>query len=579
MNSRSKRYNHPKDASAVSRKHKLVDFSSLYEEMPALCIILDEHLRIQKINSFGCQQLGYEPFELIDEPIAQLCAPNEEDFLVRKLNECLAGESVELHRLEVMIRRKSGSQYWVRNTVRVIRSDEAAPVILIVSEDITETRYLINELERQNAIDVLTGLCSRRRFDRELAQVILTAKVKTSEHVLCFIDLDQFKVVNDSCGHQAGDELLRNIGLSLQKNIRENDVLARLGGDEFGLILSACSVEDAELICEKILSVLAKIRFSWDGEIFTVGASIGLLPIDSTSGNASELLRQVDSACYMAKDKGRNRIQVYSPDDAETRHRGQLMRWLSRLHWAFDHDSFELHIQSINAIQPNGEQVRYYELLVRMRDFDGNLILPGAFIPAAEYYGLSSTLDSWVTRKSLDLARQMQAQNNDAHVSNTMYFINLSGLTLGDKRFVDDITALLKEQGELDFKICFEITETAAIQNLSSATVFIEHFRALGCLFALDDFGSGFSSFAYLKSLPVDFIKIDGEFVKNICDGVTELAVVKAIHEVAGAYGKRTIAEHIETQEILEEVIKLGVDFAQGFLMDKPTQMLPETKI
>lgn len=557
----------PEEVATINHRKLGID---LYEEMPALCLMVDTALYIRKINRFGCEQLGYQFAELINHEVGILAVPSDLAFFTEKLEECIATQDETLKRFEIMQRRKDGSQYWVRITIRGMRFDTDDPIILMVSEDITETRYLIHELEQQNSVDSLTGLCNRRRFDRELEQVVVGAKMKPMQHALCFIDLDQFKVVNDSAGHQAGDELLRNISRLLQKTVRSNDILARLGGDEFGLILKSCSLSEAELICEKIITSLSKNRFYWDDEVFTVGASIGILPIDATSGSATELLRQADSACYVAKDRGRNCIHLYSPNDIETERRGQLMRWLSRLHWAFENDSFELYIQCILPIQAQHKQAKNYEMLVRMRDEDNNLIMPGAFIPAAEYYGLASKMDMWVTKKAIDLATQVEQKKSEENVKKT-YFINLSGLTLGDKKFVSEISKLLTARGKLSFDICFEITETATIQNMSAAIEFMQHFRALGCMFALDDFGSGFSSFSYLKALPVDFIKIDGAFVRTITSGPTEVAIVKAIHEVARAFGMQTIAEHIETPEILEKLVALGIDFAQGYHLHKPS--------
>jgi ammonium transporter, Amt family len=382
-------------------------------------------------------------------------------------------------------------------------------------------------------------------------------------------------VVNDSCGHQAGDELLRNISIVLKNLVRSEDILARLGGDEFGLILNNCTLVEAQMICEKILAALSKHRFRWQDEVFSIGASIGVLVIDNSSGTSSELLRQADSACYVAKDRGRNCVHVFTPTDAETERRGQLMRWLSRLNWAFENDSFELYAQKISAIQPQHSHLEFYEFLVRMIDENGALIPPGAFIPAAEYYGLSSKMDRWVTKQSILLARKIDFAAVDPDGKhNRIYFINLSGLTLGDKKFVEEITELLDSSDHRNFKICFEITETAAIQNMAFAIEFMQHFRELGCLFALDDFGSGFSSFSYLKALPIDFLKIDGAFVKAIMSGPSEFAIVKSIHEIAKAFGMRTIAEHIETLDVLDQVRDLGIDFAQGYYLHKPSPII-----
>jgi diguanylate cyclase (GGDEF)-like protein/PAS domain S-box-containing protein len=541
--------------------------AAIYDEIPALCILLDSRLRIRKLNRFGCEQLGYQLDQLVGQPVHLLCSADERELYLEKLRSCLA-ENNGLKRLESRRLRKDGSRYWVRDTVRVISPATGELQILIVSEDITETRYLIIELERQGSIDALTGLYNRRRFDRHLEQAILSAKVEAeaNAHVLCFIDLDQFKVVNDACGHLAGDELLRQIAHLLQQQIRGKDILARLGGDEFGLILDSCSVLEAESVCRKLLSSLARYRFTWADEVFTLGASIGLLRIDGASTNASDLLRYADTACYLAKDKGRNCIKVYDTQDAETQKRGTLMKWLSRLHAALDHDRFELYQQRIQPLRGEPESTTYDELLIRMRGENDELISPGAFIPAAEYYGLSGKIDRWVTREAL---RTLTARDT-GDGTETVYFVNLSGLTLGDAEFIEQISTLLDGKPALRHKLCFEITETAAIQNLASAIQFIDHFRALGCMFALDDFGSGFSSFAYLKALPVDFIKIDGEFVRNIINEPMQLAIVQAIRLVADVSSTRTIAEHVEDAAVLNVLRGLSIDFGQGYYFDKP---------
>lgn len=539
--------------------------AAIYEEMPAVCMLLDSGLHIRTINRFGCEQLGYTFDELVGHSVQLLCRSEERDSYLDKLHSCI-DENNGLKRFESMRLRKDGSNYWVRDTVRVISREDGEPQVLIISEDITETRYLIDELERQGAIDALTGLYNRRQFDRYLEQSILSAQVSGCAHVLCFIDLDQFKVVNDSCGHLAGDELLRQIAKLLQQQIRGSDILARLGGDEFGLILDSCSVREAESVCEKILTSLSLHRFTWEDEIFSLGASIGLLSIDETSRNASDLLRHADTACYLAKDKGRNCIKRYDEQDAETQNRGKLMKWLSRLHAAFEHDRFELYRQRIQPLRGEAEATDYYELLVRMRDENDLLISPGSFIPTAEYYGLSGKLDLWVTQEAL---RILSIRNSDEH-KDTVYFVNLSGVTLGDTAFIDQTSTLLEQRCNARHKLCFEITETAAIQNLSSAIQFIHHFRALGCMFALDDFGSGFSSFAYLKALPVDYIKIDGDFVRNIINDPMQLAIVQAIHLIADVSDKKTIAEHVEDISVVNVLRGLGIDFAQGYYFDRP---------
>jgi diguanylate cyclase (GGDEF)-like protein/PAS domain S-box-containing protein len=541
----------------------------LYEEIPAVCLMLDDQLIIREINRFGCEQLGYRSAELLDEPIRLLCLADECEFLEQKLRECIR-ELDGARRWECMRVRKDGSRFWVRDTVRVVEGVSGQLHVLISSEDITETRYLINELERQSSVDGLTGLFSRRKFDRYLQELVLSVQSEEGSHVLFYIDLDQFKVVNDSCGHLCGDELLRQIAKLLRHQIRGKDILARLGGDEFGLILESCSVEEAIKVGQKILHALEQFHFTWDGMAFSVGASIGGVVIEGPCCKASTLMHQADTACYTAKDKGRNRIQMYDTGDREMALRGRLQKWVSRLHSALEQDRFVLYRQQILPLSSSAEQSDHYEVLIRLRGEGNEVIPPGAFIPAAEYYNLSPRIDRWVTQTVL---KRYAASNQQKPVT---YFINLSGLTLGDETFIQDISSQLRRVLGNGLRICFEITETAAIRNLSTAIAFMERFRALGCQFALDDFGSGFSSFGYLKTLPVDYIKIDGGFVKNMIDDPLDFAVVRAINEVAEAFGKRTIAEYVETGAVLNVLKGLGIDYAQGYHIERPAPLAEE---
>jgi diguanylate cyclase (GGDEF)-like protein/PAS domain S-box-containing protein len=545
-------------------QEELHRYRHFYEELPAVCLVLDQELVIREINHFGCKQLGFRHAELVGKALPSLSLPEDRDFLEQKLRDCLCCSS-GTWRWECLRLRKDGSKFWVRDTVRVVDGDEGRRV-LISSEDITETRYLINELEQQSAVDSLTGLLSRRKFDRHLQELLLSLQSDIDTHVLFYIDLDRFKVVNDTCGHLCGDELLRQVGQLLRKQIRSKDILSRIGGDEFGLILVSCSHNEALQIGEKILNALSQFHFSWDELTFTLGASIGGVIIDAPHFNAETLMKQADTACYVAKERGRNRIQIYDMNDKAVGARGGLQRWANQLHNALETGRFSLCQQSIMPLSSAAESAcRHYEILLRLRDDKGKMILPGAFIPAAEYYNLSARIDRWVAREVV--TRHLQSTLDHP----VIYFINLSGLTLGDDGFIQEISSLLENVICYKLRICFEITETAAIRNLTSAINFMERFRDLGCEFALDDFGSGFSSFGYLKTLPVDFIKIDRSFVTNIIEEPLDLAVVRAINEVAGVFGKRTIAECVESGEVQNVLKGLGIDYAQGFHIGLPT--------
>lgn len=542
-------------------------YFSMYHEMPAICLLLDSNLNIMLINQFGCDQLGYQPQELINQAVINLYTQDDQQFVNNNLKLMFKNGNLKTQRWECTRRRRDGSQYWVRDTARTIKTDDSDELkILIVSEDITETHYLINELEKQAQIDSLTGIFNRNYFKRHIDQAILSAKTNNIEHNLCFIDLDQFKVVNDVSGHQAGDELLRQIVTTIRNEIRAEDIFARVGGDEFGLLLSNCSFEKAYEIADKILHAIIKHHFSWQNELFNIGASIGLVTINSDSTDTESIIKMADSACYLAKEKGRKNIQVFNASDSDMQERNRMQKYASRLNWAFENNRFEIHYQKIiPLINPNS--THHIEILVRMRDEEGQLVYPGSFIPAAEYYNLSTQLDLWVTQHTLKFFHQ------NPQIHPFMCNINLSGKSLSSHEFINQATELIRQYDNEQLSICFEITETAAIMNMSQAIDFIHHFRKLGCLFALDDFGSGFSSFAYLKNLPIDFLKIDGYFVKNIINDSMDLALVRAIHQVAEVFGIKTIAEFVEDAETRAVLKGLGIDYGQGYHLHKPEKI------
>ncbi len=543
-------------------------FRQIYHEMPAICLLLDEALNICSINRFGAAQMGYDEQELTGKPVSQLCNETEKLFIQHNLKLLFDKNTHHSGRWECTRIRKDNSHFWARDTARVFSSDDGSRhYILLLSEDITETRYLINELEKTAATDGLTGLLNRYRFERYVAQAILSAQTDEQHHSLAFIDLTQFKIVNEVSGHLAGDELLRQVTRLLQSEIRNHDILARLGGDEFGLLLRDCSISEASDILHKILATIEKFTFLWGNEIFNVGASVGLVEINSLSINAESCLKMADSACYSAKEKGFKNIQVYNPSDSEMLQRSCMQKFASRLNIAFERDQFVLYQQKIVPLGRQ-EEMQRLEILVRIQDEDGNIIQPGSFIPAAEFYGLATRLDLWVTENTL---LYYQAQSPATPV---LCNINLSGQTLGSEQFIEQATDFIQRLRPQNLTLCFEITETAAISNISQAVEFIQHFRKLGCLFALDDFGSGFSSFAYLKTLPLDFLKIDGEFVRNIMHEPKDLALVQAINQFADVFGIQTIAEFVEDKDIMTVLTGLGIDFGQGYHLHKPQPLI-----
>lgn len=467
---------------------------------------------------------------------------------------------------EYRVRRRDGEWRWIRDTARLIFDDEGRPLEQVGSWlDYTEAQQLAEQLTHQASHDSLTELSNRRAFEISLQHALESARGQGAEHVLFYLDLDQFKIINDTCGHIAGDALLRELSRILQARVRRQDMLARLGGDEFGVLMEHCSLSDALRVANALCSAVSEFRFAWDNKTFRVGVSIGVVPIDANSESCASVLSAADSACYAAKDGGRNRVHLYTENDLELARRKGEMRWVSRINQALEDNRFQLAFQPIVPTQgPLGGH--HYELLLRMKDETGQIVMPGAFLPAAERYHLAGKLDQWVVGTALDWLSSNPAHLNDLSLCS----INLSGHSLGDDYLLNYLIGRLAPQPPLTRKICFEITETAAIANLSSALHFIHTLKDIGCRFALDDFGSGFSSFAYLKKLPVDFLKIDGMFVKDMIDDPVSLAMVNSINEIGHVMGMETIAEFVKDVEVLDKLRTIGVNYAQGYGIGKP---------
>jgi diguanylate cyclase (GGDEF)-like protein/PAS domain S-box-containing protein len=463
--------------------------------------------------------------------------------------------------------RKDGTLFWNQLRMSPVFDDSGHLTHYVgIQTDVTESYNLTQQLSYQATHDSLTGLVNRAEFERNLERALRRAHADGSEHALCYLDLDQFKIINDTSGHIAGDELLRQLAEVLKAKVRKSDLLARLGGDEFAVLVEHCTLQDAERVAEVLRKSICEYRFQWDGKSFALGVSAGLVPITPLTVSMTEVLKAADAACYAAKNEGRNRIHIYREGDAELSRRFGEMRWVSRINEALETERFALRFQPIVPVIAGNASGWHYELLLSMGDHDGAMVSPGAFLPAAERYGLSVSIDRWVVTNAFSWLSMHPAELAQTERCS----INLSGPSISDKNFLGFVIDQLEAQGVPAEKICFEITETAAITHLSSASRLISTLRGLGCSFALDDFGSGVSSFAYLKNLAVDLIKIDGVFVKEICDDPVSWALVKAINDMGHAMGKRTIAEAVESQEIFEELGRIGVDYAQGFGITEP---------
>jgi len=438
--------------------------------------------------------------------------------------------------------------------------------IMGVMQDITDAHILADELSYRASYDALTGLVNRREFEQRLERVLETADLENTENALCYLDLDQFKVINDTCGHIAGDELLRQIATVLQANVRQRDTLARLGGDEFGVLMERCTLEQAKRVANKLRRKVADFRFVWAQKNFGVGVSIGIVPIDHTSENISAVMNAADSACYTAKYKGRNRVHVYRGSNTDLVRRHGDAEWVIRVERALHENTFELHYLPIVPVANEAERDSHIELLLRLPGRNGEPVPPGAFLPAAERYNLSTKIDRWVLTHAL----AWFAENPRALERVVTCSINLSAQSLVDPKFLNFVCDVLEASPVPAEKICFDINESAAIANLTDATRFMTTLSKIGCRFALDDFGSGHSSFAYLKSLPVDYLKIDGVYVKGIADDPLDLAIVRSINDIGQVMEKHTIAEYVESEQVAEKLREIGIDFYQGYLVTEP---------
>ena len=486
------------------------------------------------------------------------------------VTRCLKeGRVVMLEEDSILIARNS-EEVPIQETAAPIR-DRIGNIIgaVMVFHDVSKETRLFRQLNYQASHDALTDLINRREFENRLITALDGIRGKPDKtHALLYLDLDQFNVINDTFGHSAGDELLRQLSGIVHANIRSTDVLARLGGDEFGILLEYCNEQRAIEVAETIRSAVESFRFEWQDSVTTVRCSIGVAMVGSEDTNVAVLMSSADVACYSAKDMGRNKVHLYEDVDASLRH--EEMKWVSRISSAVEEDRLELYFQPIIGIgKDNGESRGHYELLLRMRDENGDIVTPDQFIPAAERYNLMSTLDRWVIGEALSTLADRDAEDEARYT----IAINLSGTSLSEDRFLEDVIKEYEKQNLPAGAICFEITETAAISNLSRVVHFMKALKKLGCKFSLDDFGSGLSSFTYLKNLPVDYLKIDGQFISNVADDSVDESMVKAISQVGHAMGIETIAERVETRQVLEKLSELGIEFAQGYYIARPTSV------
>ena len=465
--------------------------------------------------------------------------------------------------------RRDGNELYIESTASPIRDGKGNVTGgVLVFHDVSESRELNRRLSYHASHDILTGLVNRREFENRLERALRSAKARETSYALCYLDLDQFKIVNDSCGHSAGDALLGQLGALLKSKIRWRDTLARLGGDEFGVLLESCSLDEAMQTAESLRIAISEYKFMWDERSFRLGVSIGVVPISADNEDVAALLSAADSACAAAKEAGRNRIHSFQENDIDLMRRRREMQWAARINNALEEDRFELFRQTILPLQVE-EEGAHYEILLRMRDENGGIISPGLFIEAAERYGITPNIDRWVIRSAF----RWLVSEADERERLALCSINLSGQSLGDEKFLPFVTEQFHMSGLDATKICFEITETAAIASYSQANRFINALKELGCKFALDDFGTGLSSFGYLKHFPVDYLKIDGSFVKEILHDPIDREMVRSINEIGHLTGKQTIAEFAENEEIITMLRGMGIDYAQGYGVSEPKRV------
>ncbi|NIL93147.1 MAG: EAL domain-containing protein [Woeseiaceae bacterium] len=536
-------------------------------------ITTDADGNIDYINPVAQDLTGWDVRSARDKPITEIMAiinehtrASVENPVMRCLKE---GRVITLEENSLLI-SKNSEEIPIQDSAAPIR-DRIGNIIgsVMVFHDVSKETRLFRQLSYQASHDSLTDLINRREFENRLITAIDHIRGKPDDtHALLYLDLDQFKVVNDTFGHSAGDALLRQLSELVHSNIRSTDLLARLGGDEFGILLERCSEERALEVAEKIRGAIEGYRFEWQDSFTTVRCSIGVVMVNSENADVAGLMSSADVACYSAKDMGRNQVHLYKDSDASLRH--EEMKWVSRISSAVEEDRLELFFQPIIGIGKDSGQSRgHYELLLRMRDEDGGLVGPDQFIPAAERYNLMSTLDRWVVRTALSELADRESEDEARYT----IAINLSGTSLSEDRFLSDVIQELEKQKLPQGAICFEITETAAISNLSRVVHFMQTLKKLGCMFSLDDFGSGLSSFTYLKNLPVDYLKIDGQFIRNVVDDSVDESMVKAIWQVGHAMGIQTIAERVETKQVLDKLGALGIEYAQGYYIARPTSV------
>jgi Amt family ammonium transporter len=547
------------DASMAQRTRAML--SSVGEAV----ILLDTTGRIEFANLAAEGMMGYRGQKVTGRPLTEVYQVFDESVMGK---DPLPYEKIISHQgAQLVLKHREGLSLSIQQSVTSLR-DDAGDVegYIIVFKDTSQSRKLAAQLNWQSSHDPVTRLYNRTEFDRQLTALLNQPSDDCSVHCLLYLDIDRFKIVNDNCGHAAGDELLRQLAMLIKRSIRNSDLIARLGGDEFGILLTYCSIEVAERIADSIRRSIQGFRFIYGDKHFSQSVSIGMVPIDEQSSDLEQILSFADAACFSAKEEGRNKVHIYDPLGSAAAKRHGEAKWVTHIRSALDEDRFCLFVQPIKAINSNST-TEHVEVLVRMLSESGDLILPGAFIPAAERFGLMPYLDRWVIDRVI---RYIVDNQQTSLAKRRRFFVNLSGHSMCDDEVLQMILDRIRQYHLPKGMLCFEVTETAAISNLASAEHFMRTLQRVGCEFALDDFGSGLSSFTYLKQLPVEYLKIDGVFVKEMLENPIDDSMVDAINRIGHIMGLETIAEFVENDSVLDRLEAIGIDYAQGYGICRP---------
>jgi len=526
---------------------------------------------VDYLNPVAQRLTGWSLGEAYGRPAAEIYQVYDEETGVAApdpVELCLSKQRERVSQGQRILIRRNGDEFPIHDSAAPIRDrHNRLTGSILVFRDLTQVRRVEEELHHIATHDPLTGFINRRHFSASLQEIYHQNVDSLSREVLCHLNLDAFKLINDTCGQAAGDQLIRQVATLLQDKTERHDLLARLGGDEFGILFRGCSRGDADRRARDICEAIHASRFYWQDRTFTPRVSLGLAPMSSAPTGPEALLGAAEAACLVAKDRGGGRIHVFQPGDTAIAKLHGEMQWINRIHQAFDENRFRLWHQTIQPLKGSHTEPPFSELFIRLIDEEGGVVSPGSFVPAAERYGLIDTIDRWVVQSALNL---LVDHSRGLSSDKARFAINISGRSLGAEGFLDYIIDQFDRTGVSGERVLFEITETSAIANLGKAMRFISVLKEVGCLFGLDDFGQGLSSFGYLKNLPLDYLKIDGEFVREMVDDPIQAALVNSIRDIGEVMGMRTIAESVEDEATLDALSQIGVDYAQGYYLAKP---------